>query len=188
MSMIGEIRRVSASELARLVREPSDIFWYLHGSEPYQPPASLWGRLFHRKSPTQPQRGTWQAPPDDYVVDLDKSWHCIHFLLADDPWQGPLPAAYLLAGGTEIGGVDVGYGPARALAPEQVAEFHAYLSGITESELRERCNFTRMQDAEVYCALRSLEEFPHLWNRVEALRDLLGAAASAGDGAIVYVY
>lgn len=187
MSMLAEVRRVPAAELTELIRDPSDIFWYLHGCEPYRAPRSLFTRLFKREPPPR-ERAPWRAPSDDFRVHLDKAWHCVHFLLSGDPWKGDLPSAYLLAGGTELGDVDVGYGPARALSPAQVSEFHQYLCTVTESDLRERCDPGAMERAEIYGALESVDEVPYVWDHIEALRDLLGSAAAAGDGAIIYIY
>jgi hypothetical protein len=38
MRLLADIRRVTPDILAGLVEDPSDIFWFLHGSEPYEPP------------------------------------------------------------------------------------------------------------------------------------------------------
>ncbi len=187
MSMIAEVRRVPAEELAELIRDPSEIFWFVHGTEPYQTPPGLLARMF-RRDPPPIERPPWQPPPEGCRVDLGKAWHCLHYLLTGEPWGGELPAAYLLSGGTQLGEIDVGYGPARALSPDQVVEFHQHLRTLSEADLSERFDPAEMERAEIYGAARSKEELPHLWAHLEALRDLLGDAASAGDGAIIYLY
>src|SRR5690349_11334743 len=55
-------------------------------------------------------------------LDLDKAWHGLHFLLTGTDWGGTPPLNFIVAGGETIGDVDVGYGPARAFTPEQLAE------------------------------------------------------------------
>ncbi len=188
MSMLADLRRVRPETLERLRADPSDIFWFLHGSEPYRPPRGLLARLFGPREPPRPEREPWQPPPAEELLSLDKTWHCLHFLLAGEPWEGELPAASLLAGGSELGEVDVGYGPARALAPEQVADFHRHLESVSESELRERCDPEQMEAAEIYGAVRSRDELSALWPYLEALRDFLGRATADGDAVIVYLY
>jgi hypothetical protein len=54
-------------------------------------------------------------------TDLDKAWHGIHWLLTGTADSGSEPLCYLLAGGTQIGDIDVGYGPARSFSAEEVA-------------------------------------------------------------------
>lgn len=61
-------------------------------------------------------------------IDLDKSWHLIHFALSGSAWGAELPAGFLMSG-EEIG-EDLGYGPPRILMPEQVAEVAAFLDGV----------------------------------------------------------
>src|SRR5690242_14594616 len=63
-------------------------------------------------------------------TDLDKAWHGIHWLLTGSSEGGEEPLCFLLAGGEQVGDVDVGYGPARALTSSQVALWDAALSQI----------------------------------------------------------
>jgi len=72
-------------------------------------------------------------------IDVDKSWHGIHFVLTgrSDGGEGPLAMAVL--GGDEVGD-DVGYGPARFLAPGQVKEVAAALETLTIDDFKARFN------------------------------------------------
>ena len=56
---------------------------------------------------------------DGTALELDKSWHVLHFLFTGHPSHGPMPAAALLSGGREIGD-DLGYGPALRGGDESV--------------------------------------------------------------------
>ena len=98
-------------------------------------------------------------------TDLDKAWHGIHFLLVGSAWRGSAPLGYLLTGGTDVGDIDVGYGPARVLRPEQVSEFSGALSRITVEDFRSRFDPKRMMDADIY---------PNIWDRDPADDDTLG--------------
>jgi hypothetical protein len=102
-----------------------------------------------------------------------------------------LPAAYLLLGGDAIGTVDVGYGPARVLVPEQVREFVAYLSGISEAELRQRYDPPRMTALQIYPEIWDPgdddEQIEYLVQAFDELRDFLAEARDAGEGVVIYL-
>src|SRR5271165_1779219 len=72
-------------------------------------------------------------------LNIDKSWHGIHFLLTSSAWGGTPPLSNAVLGGTEFG-PDLGYGPARYLTPDQVKEVAAGLDRITGETLRGRFN------------------------------------------------
>lgn len=88
--------------------------------------------------------------------DLDKAWHGIHFLLSGDEWSGPLPEGMLLAGGRPIGDVDVGYGPARALLPEEAESFQRAIEKISDAEFDARFDAKKLLDHSIY---------PEIWDR-----------------------
>ena len=94
---------------------------------------------------------------DDHSLSLEKAWHGLHFLLTGDPWGGSGYRAFLLCGGAEQG-EDMGYGPARLFAPEEVKVIDEVLRGITANELWSRFDPERMEEAEVY---------PGIWDEPE---------------------
>lgn len=128
----------------------------------------------------------------DTGIDLDKSWHAIHFLLSGEAWEREEPACYLVAGGEQIGDEDVGYGPARLLRPYDVKRLDAFLEEIDSAELRRRYNPAAMVAAEIY---------PDIWDRAEEyeenfqyvieyygiLRQFVAAAAREGAGVVVSI-
>ena len=71
----------------------------------------------------------------------------------------------MLNGGTEVGDVDVGYGPARAYTAQQTAETHAFLTSIDSDGLRQRFDSDRMTKLEIY---------PTIWDRDPSEDDTLG--------------
>ncbi len=99
------------------------------------------------------------------VLDLDKSWHGIHYLLTGDPQGGKEPLCYLLSSGAEIGDIDVGYGPARALTSMQIANFNDALRKIDEAEFRSRFDPQTMMKKKIY---------PTIWDRPPSQDDTLG--------------
>src|SRR5581483_8450775 len=125
----------------------------------------LLARLLGRRPSKAAPQVEWSPPPAGEEIDLDKAWHGIHFLLTDTDWEGDEPLCYLLTGGTEVGSVDVGYGPARALSSAQVKRFAEAVSGLTVDALRSRFDPARMMSLDIY---------PTIWDRDPAEDDTFG--------------
>src|SRR5207302_6195207 len=93
MSMIGNYLKLSDEQLEELVENPSEA-----------------------EDLVYPENG--DHPSD--ALDIDKSWHLIHFLLTGDTWGGDYPLVNVVLGGTELSGTDAGYGPFRYLVHDEV--------------------------------------------------------------------
>jgi hypothetical protein len=166
--MIGNFRRLPDSDLDRLLAQPEQVFEYLEAEE----------------------------PPDDFgpfaTLDVDKAWHAIHFLLTGTPWEGPFPWNFVVAGGVEIGDVDVGYGPARGFTSVEVREIATALGSLSPESFSSRFNSKAMMSAEIY---------PEIWDRppeqddtrgyvtgyYDALREFIAGAATEGEALLVYL-
>ncbi len=121
--------------------------------------------------------------------DIDKSWHAMHFLLTGEAWGGAPPLDFIGAGGTEIGDVDVGYGPARALTSAQVQAIAAALAPMTVATLFARWDPAAIRAAEIYGANpddRAGEE-EYVGSYFSRLKEFVAAAARARLGLIVYL-
>jgi hypothetical protein len=121
MSMIGNLRLVSAGELAALLADPAGI------------------------------RMIDEEPNDaaDHLY-LEKSWHVLHWLLTGSAWEGDFPLHFLVAGGTPIGDIDIGYGPARGFSVAEVEQIDAALAPITPDLLRRRFDAKALDAADIY--------------------------------------
>jgi hypothetical protein len=91
--------------------------------------------------------------PGDYVqryLDIDKTWHIIHFLLNGDPWEctGALGGAIL--GGADVSPEDLGYGPARYLTPVEVGHIADALNSVSFEQLWAGYDPGRARQAELY--------------------------------------
>jgi Domain of unknown function (DUF1877) len=165
MSMIGNLRLVSDEQLDKLFADPQQIDDFLYPDEPM---------------------------PGAEEDDLDKAWHGIHFLLTGSAWGGDPPLNFLVAGGRQIGDVDVGYGPARGFTSADVTEISRALAQITSDDLKDRFDGKRMMKAEIY---------PEIWDSDPAEDDTLGylveyfedlktfveRAKASSSGLIVYI-
>jgi hypothetical protein len=120
----------------------------------------------------------------DRAVDIDKSWHGLHYLLTGsaDPVEGPLGNAIL--GGTEVGD-DAGYGPARVLSPAEVAATAAALAALDEGALSRRYDQDAMGAAGVYPSIWDAEAVEYLLDHYATLRELFATAAEAGHGMLI---
>jgi hypothetical protein len=85
----------------------------------------------------------------------------------------------------------VGYGPARALLPEDIVAVDAYLSSLTEDELRRRYDPARMMKLKIYPEIWTEadedEELEYVLDAFRTLREFVTAAREAGAALVVYV-
>jgi hypothetical protein len=197
MSMICNLRQASREDIARLREDPGRIMAFLYGEEVARlasPPAGrLLSRLFGGRKRSPSPQVQWSPRQDGDQVDLEKTWHGLHFLFTGTAWEGKEPASSLLLGGSEIGDVDVGYGPARALRPDEVKRFADYLLSVTPEELKGRYDPERMVALQIYPEVWGADEqegdpdFDYLLEGFETLRDFVVKARDAGDGVIIYL-
>lgn len=160
MSMIGNYRRISRSELKDLLATPE----------------SLSDLLFE------------QEPPPGMSLDIDKAWHAIHFLLNGEPWEGYEPLGHIVLGGTEISDEDVGYGPARYLEAKQVKALSKALAKIDSQMLWSRFDKEAFDAAEIYPGFEGSEEDKeYICENFEALRAFFKEAADNKDVVILYL-
>lgn len=125
--------------------------------------------------------------PFDPVVDLDKAWHGIHFLLTGTAWDAETVLGLAILGGIPLEDTDIGYGPVRLLEPDQVEAVAAALAGVDDEALRERFDPAELAKADIYPDIWAegqsvLEDFllPYLGE----LRELYTTAAFQGRAVI----
>ncbi len=125
-------------------------------------------------------------PPN--CIDLDKSWHCIHFMLTGRAEGAGAPLGWAVLGGEEVG-EDTGYGPARILLPEQVSEISSAL--IDEDAFRQRFDPTGLSQANIYlsemCVRDGDEALDYIVENYRGLVAFYRGAAARGDGAILWI-
>jgi len=134
-----------------------------------------------------PDDGEGEPP---HYVDLDKGWHCIHFMLVGEAEGGEPPLSWAILGGDEVGD-EVGYGPARFLQPDRVRAVATALSSMDDETFKRRFEPHAMQAADVYlsemCVRDGDEALEYLLENYRSLVAFYRGAADRGDGAILWV-
>jgi len=130
-----------------------------------------------------------EGEPEHYI-DLDKAWHCIHFMLTGNAGEASGPLGSAILGGDELG-EDVGYGPARIILPEQVHSIAGALSQVDEESFKSKFNPVAMQAADVYlsdmCADEGNDALEYLVENYLSLVRFYQDASNRGDGDILWV-
>ncbi|HTO00050.1 MAG TPA: YfbM family protein [Microthrixaceae bacterium] len=132
----------------------------------------------------------WLEDSDGRIsFDVDKAWHAVHFTLTGEEWNPIGPFGEVVLGGEPFG-EEIGYGPARWLSPEAVANAARELVNLSPDEFAGRLDLSSMFDNNIY---------PEIWNRdpvdeqlVEyvvagytEIRDRFTEAAASGQGFVI---
>lgn len=141
-----------------------------------------------------PEQAEELAYPEDEnnlagALDIDKSWHLIHFLLNGETWGGDGPLSNAVLGGHELPDTDAGYGPFRYLTPEEVTATAAALAEISSSTLWARFDAQAAEAAEIYPTAWAGDEGDRAYvlHNFEALRKYFLDASSSGSGMLLYL-
>jgi hypothetical protein len=133
----------------------------------------------------------WPEPHGTPEIDVDKAWEGIHFLLTgSDQTGGEEPLCYLASGGTEIGSVDVGSGPARRLTSDQTRQFAEALSGLPDEELHARWDPAEVLRRGLYPPFlgeRPDDDLEYLLGHFATLKQFVQGAADGGMGLVVWL-
>lgn len=162
MSMIGTLRRLPDRRLKALRAEPNTVHDFFE-----------------------------EEVEASHVLDLDKHWHGLHFLLTGTAWKGTPPLDFLVRGGRELD-TDMGYGPPRSLSNKKTHNIARALDPLTREILSMRYKPKAMAAAEIYPAVWGRAEEADdnresLLRSFEELKAFVTTAAEAGDGLIVYI-
>ena len=203
MGMYLALASLSADTIERLHADPPLVWQLVVPDDPEavararaesvaQP--GLLGRLFGKR----PEVAAAPPPPpplvlaegEGEVVDLDKSWHGLHYLLTGTAWEGDPPLNFLLGGGREVGLEEVGNGPARTFTAAEVRAIADALAALTDDELRSRFAPAEMMRLEIYPEIWDRDPaeddtLAYLMENVGGLRRALAAVVARGHGLLV---
>ena len=203
MGLTCSLHRATEPDVARLRADPAALPGFLDPDDGSAPrarevrPRGILGWLLRLTpitiSEVDPESGddASSRPADpDRIIDIEKAWHGLHFLLTGTADEGDEPACYLLRGGEDLDDE----GLIRVLRPDQVRRFSQYLSALEADELVRRYDPARMTRLEIYpdaIWTRKGEpgESPLEWlmDCFAEVRQFLDKAAAAGDCVIISV-
>ncbi|WP_395751684.1 YfbM family protein [Prosthecobacter sp.] len=129
---------------------------------------------------------------EDDDLDIDKTWHVLHFLFTGFAWDGGFPAGFLLSCGEPVGDVDVGYGPARSFTPREVKQISQFLTNLKPAAVRDRLKPALMKKFEIYPGPwkgdeKVEEEWPYFEGGLEDTIAFVREAAEKDLALLVYI-
>jgi hypothetical protein len=193
MGMVYVLRRATDEQLSFLRRRPELLERFLF-DEPREAAVKATGLMdklvsaFGFKAPAE-TLGEPREEGDE--IDLDKSWHLLHFLLAGSADGTEAPESTLLQDWPQIGDVEVGWGRAWAIDSEGIRRFDTALTQVREDELFARFDTAEMTRQDVYLGdtfegdERSGCEY--VLEYLLILRTFVSETARRGCGAIGYL-
>ncbi|WHT40179.1 MULTISPECIES: YfbM family protein [Myroides] len=166
MSMIGNLLRVSEADLER-----------------YKANSSLFeDRIYNEYDEN-----------DDAMVDLDKAWHVLAFLLGEmqDRFEDHPMAGLIFGKHTLDENQDVGYGPARYLTVDEVQELNQALTQLSDEILKKRFSPALCEEQDIYPSFWMGEDPEDLWEYIQdnlhVLRTTYQKAVDQNEAMITYL-
>lgn len=193
MGMVLTLNGAGTRALEHLLAHPEDLqrFLFPELANEYASPQgpSFWQRLFGitSKKTERPPFPQWLLDEKGEELDLDKSWHGLHFLFTGSAWDGPAPENFLLRGGREVGN-DLGYGPARVFQLQEVAQIHAFLKQVSDDELRARYHPAVFEKADIYPNIwqqEGMEALAYLMEYLQEMRAFVQTTVQQEQGMVV---
>lgn len=166
MSLIGHVYLLSDERALALLADPASVLAVIDGA--YNDPGAGF-------------------------VDLDKAWHCLHYLLTGSARDGEGPLAFLLKGGAPVGDEDLGYGPPRVFRPLEVATIADALANVSQRSLMPRFDLKKLEKLEVYPGrwsevnLRSDYDLGYYFGPLEQLKSVTRRAKNERLGMLLWI-
>lgn len=179
MGYTADLASVTADTIARLHAEPVLVWAILDPEDPdavvnalrRMNPPGLMGRLFGRKPPEPARPKPLElSAGEGLVMDFDKLWHGVHYLLTGSAEEADRPLGFIYSGGAYVGDEEIGLGPPRTFTPVEVRAIADGLAKLNDAELRSRYKPDEMMRLEIY---------PEIWDRDPAEDDVLSALLDA---------
>ena len=193
MGMVLALRRATDRQLNMLLARPKLIEEFLF-EEPRLKAVEKTGLMdklvssfgFQRRAPViecEREEGD--------EIDFDKSWHGMQFVLAGSGYATGGPLSFLVDEWPEIGNIDVGYGPAKAINAAAVSRFYDALVKVDAATLRAGYNSEAMLEEDIYLADFFAEnpeegiEYIEYW--FARLRDFVDGCVARNMGVVSYI-
>jgi hypothetical protein len=193
MGMVYVLRRATPDQLALLRKRPQLIERFLF-DEPREAAVEATGlmerlRSAFRFTPHSEPIGGAREEGDE--IDLDKSWHLMHFLLTGSDEGTGTPTSFLNENWPAVGDVDIGWGKAWAIDAEGIRRFNDALRDVDDDALCARFDTEKMRAEDVYLADAfegdEAEGCNYVLHHLSVLRTFVAEAARRNCGAIGYL-
>ncbi len=158
MSMIANFFTLSTEQLTQLKTNPDEVSTFLYSDE---------------------------VQESDELLDLDKAWHGLHYILTESAWEGEEPLRSVILGGTEIG-EDLGYGAARIIDAGKVKEISKALKETSEEMLKSRFDLNKMINLGIY-GIGSDDDLEWLEDAFEEIAEFYEGAASNDRSVVTFM-
>jgi len=189
VGIVYSLIRVRPETVDALRDDPRGVAEFVYGDASlYEAPSpGLLQRLFGKpdaeRRPVPPRR-------DDDEVDLDKSWHIVHYLLTGSDNATDSPFNILADERDKLAEIDLGHGPPFVVHPEAVSRFATAAAEISDEQFLSRLRPSEMPLDSLYLgdAVRKDpdEMGEYAVENFHFLRAFAQAAADAGDAVITY--
>jgi hypothetical protein len=177
MGMVLSLASLSDATITRLHADPPLVWQVIAPDDPEAVTRArgapkrpgLLARLFGRGQAEAPAPAAAAplvlADDEGEVLDLDKAWHGLHYLLTGTVWAGDPPLNFLVTGGRDVGDEEIGLGPPRTLSPSETRDVASALAALSDDDVQARFAPGEMMRLEIY---------PEIWDRDPATEDTLG--------------
>jgi hypothetical protein len=182
------LKRASAAELAAMQRQPRLIGRFLFDDEEAYPDKLMSGKIGRMFG-----RSVAAADfdfPEREEIDLDKSWHVLHFLLTGLAGDGEHPLNLIGRDWPPLANVDNGLGPPMGISPSALRAFHEALADVSNEEILARWDSEAIRSAELYLGDTLADDEvtgrEYIDENLSLLRKFVSDCQIAGDGAVAY--
>lgn len=126
------------------------------------------------------------------LLDIDKSWHAIHFIVTGNPYEGEGGGILdqLIFGGAPVNDDDLGYGPAMLVEKGAVLQLADALKEWDKETFREKFHMESLVEHEIYPVMEgedAEEFFLYIWEYFELLKEFYQEAAKEGQNVLTFI-
>lgn len=133
------------------------------------------------------------AADEENHLDIDKTWHAIHFTLTGELYNdGDNDALInkLIFANNPVNDEDMGYGPANLLTNEEVKMLADSISAVTEENFRSRFDVQEMLENDIYPVIDGEDEagfFQYVWSYFTEVQQFFQKAAQKDAWILFYI-
>jgi len=189
VGIIYSLIRVRPETVEVLRDNPKVVAEFVYGdASVYEAPSpGLLQRLFGK--PESPM-GPLPARRDGDEIDLDKSWHIVHYLLTGAANATDSPLNVVADESDKLADIDLGYGPPFVVHPGAVSRFAAAATEMSDEQFLSRLRPSEMPLDILYLG-DAVKDDPaemgeYAVENFYFLRAFAQAAADEGDALITY--